>query len=391
LALLYFSSGVIIAEMKLEKELPPDQEVPGVPDLLRTHLSRKLRGPCKRIKIEVAAPGNTFLVLNAIKLAERGAVNTSPDIDEAAALITAVMFSNHIECSGLDGYKGKYRITVEVRNDKGKTPLRELSFLIRYAPGDTDDGESELLRENAVLEEGLAMHREQMNTMVAQQSEMFEQFMEMSRMMVEPIRASVDMQMQATMMWTNGANLLVEGHKQIYSLESVALAEKAKSDRINALLLKFGGPLADISVKLMGTVLSKFGKAAARQADAADEPAAAQVVSTEAGDDGAIDVDIDENTLLAVMCDSFAASLTSKQRKLMHQNMTKSQLEALDMVFCAETNDDVAENWPKAEEKLSDKVMWFAGILTGEQQADFMKLRGIIQRYIEKLGATETP
>lgn len=377
--------------MKLEKELPEDLEAPPVPDLLRQHLLRKLRGPCKRVKIEAEVKGRSFIQLNAIKLAERTGSAQHPDVDEIAALITSVLYAYHIDKASDDGFTSKYRVIIEIRNPQGKTAISEKQFTIRYAPGaDEDDGDGDVLRENALLDDALMMQRQHMDALSAQNSELFERFIELAQMMTAPIQASTDMHANATMMWTNGANMLIQGHQQQFQIQSVQEIEAAKTARVNAILMKFGGPLADLSIGMINGILKKFGAvvpgAAQPQAQAQAQQQPAQAAAAAVEESSGEEEKLDADKILAYACDAFQQSLTSKQRKAMHETFTPAQLKALDAVFCAESNDEVAETWTKASDKIPlDKLMAFASALDSEQQSDFMKLKGMIERHAEKL------
>lgn len=383
--------------MQLEKDIPADLDIPGVPDLLRAHLSRRLRGACKRIKIEAETEPKAYTTINAIKLADRGAVNNAPGLDEAALLVTQVLYAHYVESAGNPEHSGNYRVTVEMRNDKGKTPISEKSFVIRYVPGDPgNDNERELLQENTILSEAIGLNRENMALIQSMNTELFERIMEMSRMMVAPIQASSDMQANATMMWTQGANLLVEGHKNMFNIESVTAIEKAKSDRIATILEKFGGPLAGMSMGLIEAVMKKFGinsamaKATAAAASAASPRPDAEESAAEQGSSGndqethAEEAPIDNDKIFSYMVEGFAMSLSQKQRKSMRENLSKDQMDALENLFCADTNDDVLRLWPLASAALADKIGWLAQTLTPEQMGDFMKIRGIVEKNIAK-------
>ncbi len=381
--------------MRLEKELPEDAEMPGVPEVLRTNLVRKLKGPCKRVKVEAETDKRTWISLNAIKLAERGAVSQNPDVDAVAELLVRIIHAYHIEHSADANYTHRYRVTIELRNDQGRTPISERPFRFRYAPEEPDDFfESDTVRENAVLEDALAMQRSAYDQMAAQNQELHETVIEFARMMVEPIRASVDMQSSATMQWINGANMLVQGYSQQYQTQSLVIQEEAKSKRVAQILDKLGQPIAELSMGLLGGLMNKFGgkgnappaqrkreAAPARAEQAADEGEG----EGEAAGEGEAEGEVDSDKVLAVVCEAFAMTITPAQRRSMSANMTLEQIAALDAVFAANSNDEVVVGWRRAEPIVGSKLLWLAGIMTPEQLSDFAKIRAMISRHAEKL------
>lgn len=365
--------------------------MPGVPEVLRTNLVRKLNGPCKRVKVEAETDKNTWIPVNAIKLAERGTVNTNPDVDAVAELLVRIIHAYHVEHSSASNYTHRYRVTVEVRNEQGKTPIVERLFRFRYAPEEGDSFfESDTMRENAVLEDALAMQRSAYDQMAAQNQELHETVLEFARMMVEPIRASVDMQSNATMQWINGANMLVQGYSQQYQTRSIELQEEAKNKRVQQIMDKFGQPLAELSMGLVAGIVGKFAGGKAKPSTAAPAASASEKPKDEANaEDG--DDQVDASKVLAAVCEAFAMTITPAQRRAMSSNMTLEQIAALDAVFASENNDEVVAAWKIAEIKVGLKLMWLATIMSAEQLSDFQKIRGMISRHQEKLASESRP
>lgn len=380
--------------MKLEKELPAGSEdIPAVPDILKQHLLRKLRGPAVRVKIEAKTDSASGVSLNAIRLAERGSANNAPDVDEVAELVTRVIHAYHLEHESEDGYTSLFRITCELRSSDNKKPMSQRGFVIRYMPGHEDE-DSELLRENDVLMQSLEMVRENNSSLSVQVSDLHQVVLDFARSMNEPIRASAEMSFNATQQWINGANLLVNAHQQMFNVDAVRISEEAKNKRIEQILGQFGGTLNHLTGGLVDWVMKKVGVRAPPQQQAkpavqpqqqTDTPASA--TSGEASE-GTAEPEPDKDKVLGALVGAFSHTITPVQRKAMNNHLTKKMLAALDELFCAESNDDVASAWEAAAAELGmEKLMWLATQLDVEQQNDFNSIRNYIGRYVEKRNA----
>lgn len=385
---------------KLEKELPTDgEELPGVPDILRQHLLRKLRGPAVRVKVEAKNSAVSHVPLNSIRLAERGAANTNVDVDVVAELVAKIVHAYHVEHESDEGYLSLFRITCEMRSSENRKPMSERSFVLRYMPG-REDEDSELMRENDVLSQALDSLRESRDSMAVQVADMHQVVLSFAQMMVEPIRASSEMSYHATQQWINGANMLVQGHQQLFNVEAVRTQEEAKTARINAVLAQFGGTIGNLTNGLVDFAFKKFNigggskRSVPPQADPAARAEAQPSAATDAsGSDGAsaestdapAEPEVDPNRVLGNLIAAFSSTITPKQRRELNDKLTKKQLSALDNLFCAETNDEVADAWLAAFEALGiEKLMWMNGMLEVDQQNDFNAIRSYVTRYSQK-------
>lgn len=390
--------------MKLEKELPADLDAPGVPEIIRQHLTRKLRGPAVRVKVEAERMGKAFTSINAIRLADRGAANSSPDVDAVAELLTKIIHAYHVEHESEDDYLPRYRVTCELRNEKSRTPLSEKSFSIRYTPGQ-DSEDSDVLRENDILSQALEVNRETISMQQTMIDDLHQVVLSFAHHMGEPIRASAEISHAATSQWIAGANMLVQGHKQLYDIGAATEAEKGRTARVNALLMKFGGTIDHLSTGLIDFIYDKIGKKAPgtgitaqiKNKMTAQPAAAAQPAEGGAQEGGAQPAEgegaepaVDEDKVFAVVIEAFARSITPKQRKEMNTHLTKKQLAKLDELFCAENNNEVADHWVAVQEEMGlEKLMWMGSMLDADQQNDFFKIKGWIEKFIAKRASEE--